>query len=284
MLTHTFCHLPGIGLNTEKRWWDQGILTWEDFLVRKPSRMSANRHQFLAQEVENSLYRLESGQAAYFSARLPKSETWRVFASFTHSLAYVDIETTGGLNGLDHITTIAAYDRTQVHTFVHGRNLEQAADLLIQPQLLITYNGSCFDLPYLRRELGLPTPAAHIDLRFVLASLGLKGGLKGCERQLGLDRGELDGFDGYLAVLLWHGHQTHQDTRYLHTLLRYNCEDVLNLDALMIEAWNRKLDLLPFSGSHLRLPPPQTLSNPFPLHPEILDRIRSVVFSPETRP
>jgi len=277
MLTHTFCHLPGIGLNTEKRWWDQGILTWEDFLVRKPSRMSANRHRSLAQEIEDSQYHLESGQAAYFSARLPKSETWRVFAAFTHSLAYVDIETTGGLNGLDHITTIAAYDRTQVHTFVHGRNLEQAADLLVQPQLLITYNGSCFDLPYLRRELGLPPPAAHIDLRFVLASLGLKGGLKGCERQLGLERGELDGFDGYLAVLLWHGHQTYQDTRYLHTLLRYNCEDVLNLDVLMTEAWNRKLDMLSFSGSHLHLPPPQPLSNPFPLHPEILDRFRSVV-------
>ena len=31
-------------------------------------------------------------------------------------------------------------------------------------------------------------------------SLGFKGGLKGCERQLGLDRGNLKDIDGFFAV------------------------------------------------------------------------------------
>lgn len=274
MLTHTFCHLPGIGPATERTWWTQGWLTWEDFISSRPSRMSAKRHQKLAQELEESMNRLEAGDAAYFASRLPKAEMWRLFASFAHTLAYVDIETTGGLHGLDHITTIAAYDRTQVHTFVHGHNLEHAADFLTQPQLLITYNGSCFDLPYLHREVGLPAPAAHIDLRFLLASVGLRGGLKGCERQVGIDRGELDGFDGYLAVLLWHGYQTLQDIRYLHTLLCYNCEDVINLELLMIEAWNRKVARLPLGLSHLSRDRPEPFLNPYPQHPEILDAFR----------
>jgi hypothetical protein len=278
VLTHTFCHLPGIGPATEKSWWTQGLLTWEEFLNTRPSRMSAKRHQILATELETSMNQLDAGNAAYFAARLPKAEMWRLFASFDHTLAYVDIETTGGMNGLDHITTIAAYDRRQVHTFVHGHNLEKVEDFFTQPQLLITYNGSCFDLPYLHREMVFPGPAAHIDLRFLLASVGLRGGLKGCERQLGLDRGELDGFDGYLAVLLWHNYQTLQDIRYLHTLLRYNCEDVINLDLLMTEAWNRKLAQLPPTLSHLTRIWPERFPNPYPRHPEILDAFRPAAF------
>lgn len=278
MLTHTFCHLPGVGPATERSWWNQGIVTWNEFLARKPSPMSTKRHLVLGHELEESLHHLQSGQAAYFAARLSKSEMWRLFTSFTDSLAYVDIETTGGLDGLDHITSIAVYDRRYVHTFVHGRNLEQAADILNQTQLLVTYNGACFDLPYLQRELNIPNWSAHIDLRFLLANLGFRGGLKGCERQLGINREELDGFDGYLAVLLWHGYQTHQDARYLNTLLRYNCEDVINLDLLMTEAWNRKLAQLPSAFSHLVQEQPAPFPNPFPLHHEILEAVRARVF------
>ena len=36
---------------------------------------------------------------------------------------------------------------------------------------------------------------AQIDLRYVLYSLGYRGGLKGCERQLGMDRGNLSDID-----------------------------------------------------------------------------------------
>ena len=33
MLTHTFIHIPGIGLRTERQLWRQGILTWHDFIT-----------------------------------------------------------------------------------------------------------------------------------------------------------------------------------------------------------------------------------------------------------
>jgi uncharacterized protein YprB with RNaseH-like and TPR domain len=42
----------------------------------------------------------------------------------------------------------------------------------------------------------------QIDLRYILKSMGFKGGLKGCEKQLGMDRGDLAGVDGLLAVYL----------------------------------------------------------------------------------
>ena len=34
ILEHTFIHLPGVGLATETRWWQQGILTWTQLLQR----------------------------------------------------------------------------------------------------------------------------------------------------------------------------------------------------------------------------------------------------------
>jgi len=50
---------------------------------------------------------------------------------------------------------------------------------------------------------GIELNQVHIDLRYVLRSLGYTGGLKGCEKQAGIDRGNLEGVDGYFAVLLW---------------------------------------------------------------------------------
>ncbi len=53
-------------------------------------------------------------------------------------------------------------------------------------KVLITYNGSCFDLPFIRNYFGIAVDHVHIDLRYLLSSLGYRGGLKGCEKSLGL--------------------------------------------------------------------------------------------------
>src|SRR5262249_32749913 len=110
-------------------------------------------------------------------------------------------------------------------------------------------------------------------LRYVLASLGYSGGLKGCERQLGIDRGELDGVDGYFAVLLWRDYQQGNNAA-LETLLAYNALDVVNLERLMVEAYNKKIEETPFAlVNELPLPiPPETL--PFQPDLETIERIR----------
>jgi uncharacterized protein YprB with RNaseH-like and TPR domain len=81
----------------------------------------------------------------------------------------------------------------------------------------------------------------------VLASLGYKGGLKGCERQLGLTREGLEEVDGFFAVLLWKDFKKNKNHKALETLLAYNIQDVVNLEALMIKAYNKKLKDTPFS-------------------------------------
>jgi uncharacterized protein len=114
---------------------------------------------------------------------------------------------------------------------------------------------------------------AHIDLRYVLRSLGYRGGLKSCEKQLGIDRQELDGVDGMFAVYLWREYLRTGDRRVLETLLAYNILDVVNLEALMILAYNEKLRSTPVDTGP-PLAPPRQPHLPYQPHRDILNRIR----------
>ena len=116
---------------------------------------------------------------------------------------------------------------------------------------------------------------AQIDLRYVLYSLGFRGGLKGVERQLGNDRGDLRDVDGFFAVLLWDEYQKSDDQKVLDTLLAYNVQDTVTLENLMVTAYNRKLQQTPFYEKLLiddSAPPPV---NPFRVDMETIDRIKT---------
>ena len=95
---------------------------------------------------------------------------------------------------------------------------------------------------------------AHIDLRYILASLGYTGGLKSCESQLEIDRGELKDIDGFFAPLLWYDYKKNRNEKALETLLAYNIQDVLNLEHLMVIAYNLKIKDTPFYGNQLQEP------------------------------
>lgn len=271
MLRQTFCHVPGIGLKAEERLWASGITSWDAF-EPTASTLGLQRQERLARHLDESRRQLAENNAAFFSRTLPPSELWRLYPDFRDSVAYVDIETTGLGGGRDHITTIALYDGRSIRYYVHGQNLSDFARDIGDYRLLVTYNGKCFDLPTLRTAFGLALDQAHIDLRYVLASLGYKGGLKGCERQLGLDRGDLANLDGFFAVLLWRDYQTRGNPHALETLLAYNIRDVVHLESLVIKAFNLKSAQTPF-GSTMALqdvpPPPE----PFQAHKPTIDRL-----------
>jgi hypothetical protein len=91
----------------------------------------------------------------------------------------------------------------------------------------------------------------------VLSSLGYRGGLKRCERQLGLARQGVEDIDGLFAVLLWNDYVENPNPRALETLLAYNTVDVVNLETLLYLAFNLKLKETPFARIHkLTVPPP----------------------------
>ncbi len=232
MLDHTFIHIAGIGPKTERHLWDQGILTWEQFLshpgpIFSPERDTQIRRELsISQEHRHDLF--------YFIDRLPSADLWRVFEPFQELAVYLDIETSGGYQDMDEITVIGLYDGRKVQTFVNGQNLDDFEQAITAYSLVITFNGSCFDLPYLKRWFRhISLPPAHIDLRFLLKKLGLRGGLKSIERQLGLARDpSVEGLNGFDAVQLWKAYQW-GDQSALERLILYNTMDIVHLKPLM---------------------------------------------------
>jgi uncharacterized protein YprB with RNaseH-like and TPR domain len=271
MLRHTFCHIPGIAHRTEQALWAAGITTWEELLARPalPARYAVRPS--CADHLRDSARHLADRNAGYFAERLSAAQRWRLFHDFRSSCAYLDIETTG-LGRADAITTIALYDGRRLRTYVRGDNLDAFPQDVGEHGLLVTYNGTTFDLPFLERHFSRRFGQAHIDLRFVLAGLGVRGGLKGCERQLGVGRPGMEELDGWAAVQLWSEYRRGGGRPALETLLAYNAQDVLNLERLLVEAHNRHLEGTPFVRSH-RLPPPQTLANPFAVDAELVRRV-----------
>jgi len=274
VLKNTFVHIPGIGPKRERRLWAAGIHSWHHVAEAEALPTSPARAASLRRHAAESIARLHAGDAAYFHAALPSAEQWRLFPAFSRSVAYLDIETTGMGGPGDYITAITIYDGAEIRNYVQGDNLFDFRDDIDAYDLLVTYNGKCFDVPFIRAYFGHPMRHAHIDLRYVLASLGVTGGLKGCEKHFGIDRMELDGVDGYFAVLLWWDFHNNGNARALETLLAYNTLDVVNLETLMVLAYNLKVADTPFAATH-QLPLPEAPEILLEPDVETIQRIKS---------
>lgn len=250
MLINTFCHIPGVGITTEKKLWAAGIHNWSIFQEcgngETKIPLSGKKVAAIKPFLEESFVHLTGGNPFFFGQHLPAGLHWRLFPDFRDSIAYVDIETTGLENWCNEITTIALYDGQTVHTYVNGMNLNDFVDDIQRFKIIVTYNGRCFDVPFIERYFRLKLDHVHIDLRFILKSLGFSGGLKACERQMGIDRGELSDIDGYYAVILWNDYKGTGNQKSLRTLIKYNSMDAKNLEAMLVMAYNMKLNELPF--------------------------------------
>jgi uncharacterized protein YprB with RNaseH-like and TPR domain len=103
---------------------------------------------------------------------------------------------------------------------------------LMTDTIVYTYNGSRFDIPFIKKTLGIDINAlakTH-DLMYDCWNNNLRGGLKKVEQKLGIYR-ETEGLDGYDAVLLWQAYEN-GSPEALELLLTYNMEDVKNLEEL----------------------------------------------------
>ena len=152
--------------------------------------------------------------------------------------AYMDIETTGLSPFYSQITVVGIYrcDGCEAELIqLVGREIttERILGALQGVTAIYTYNGSRFDLPFIRGRLGIELEAItyHHDLMYDCWRCNLYGGFKAVERQLGIPR-ELKGITGFDAVLLWQRYQYYGDQEALITLLEYNKEDVMNLKVL----------------------------------------------------
>ncbi len=282
MLRQTFCHIKGVSEKGESALWHAGIQDWHQFFEpsdRLDKMLSANKIKTLTTWLQDSESALDRRDHRFFSGFLPPQAHWRLFREFRDRTAYVDIETTGLSKESNEITTIALYDGQTIRHYINGVNLEAFPEDIQAYDLLVTYNGKCFDLPFMAKFFQIEFHHSHIDLRYVLKSLGYSGGLKGCEKQFGLARRDLEGVDGYFAVLLWQTYQSTKQTNALETLLAYNIEDVINLEFLMHQAYNLKIKELPM-GSRLALAIPERPDPPFLPDTGLIEKLKARLYPP----
>ena len=210
MLRHTFLHLPGIGSQRERALWERGILDWDRFLAAAESGVLPDRiHQQAVSILRRCKTAVATAEVDFFRGLLPQREMWRLYPEFAQRALFLDIETTGLSPWGNEVTVIGGLGGGRLALFVRGVNLHEFPAYVRQFPLLVSFNGSQFDVPFLRANFPeARLDQAHIDLRFVLSSLGYRGGLKAVERNLGLRRDRsIRDVDGFEAVRLWRRHQ-----------------------------------------------------------------------------
>jgi uncharacterized protein YprB with RNaseH-like and TPR domain len=262
MLQNTFLHIPGIGEKTEQALWEEGICSWDDLLLTESNIFSGRKRDQIKKEIEDSQDQLQNKNVAYFADHLPPKEYWRFFPEFRETTAYLNVETTSLDPWFQAINVMTLYDGKKIFSYVYGKNLRDFVEDVKKYSVIITYNGSRLDLPFIRFCLGEELEQGHIDLRYSLNSLGYKGGLHRCEKKAGIDRGDLEGLDGCSAILLMEEYENKNNQKALETLLAYSAYDAVDLEPLMVLAYNLKLKKTPFADSH-QLPLPKSPEIPF---------------------
>jgi hypothetical protein len=244
MITKTFCHIDGISPAFEKTLWERNIQHWDDFHNNLDALLDLSKTKLerIKTELPVSRQALANKDLGYFKNSLKAKEHWRLWE--LGKIGFVDIETTGLSRWSDEITVIGIYDGLTPYLYVNGTNLQDAKAKLQEFDIIVTFNGKQFDLPFIEQHFSCTYDFIHLDLRYMLKELGLQGGLKNIERELGLQRqADLQGMDGFEAVNLWYQYKRGNKAA-LQKLLRYNEEDIINLKPLFEHYISHKCDLL----------------------------------------
>lgn len=242
MVQNIFSIADGVSSKVDEVLWENNIYSWDDFLENfdRITCIPFSKLEKIRDEILVSKEELMKNNLSYFKNKLPAKEHYRL-AKYG-KIAYVDIETTGLSKYSDIITMIGIYDGETARTYVHGEDLDEARERLREFDIIVSFNGKCFDLPFIEFKFGEKYDFIHLDLRYMLKEFGLAGGLKNIERELGVVRDEeVENVDGFEAVRLWHRYKR-GDEDALRKLLKYNKEDIVNLKYLLEWYLDNKLE------------------------------------------
>jgi len=161
------------------------------------------------------------------SERPRSSRSFHALFEQPAGVMFLDIETTGLSKYYDYITLVGYQLDGEYHVLLAGEDPAHFLRALSRASSLVTFNGSCFDLPFLEATYrGFQWPKHHVDLRYACRRAGLTGGQKAIEEELGITcRQGLEGVDGAMAVVLWHRY-LRGDVAALRQLIEYNRADV----------------------------------------------------------
>jgi len=231
VIERTFQLVKGVGPWREKDIWARGFPDWAAF--EKAEGVVAS--EGIDAELRAAIARARGASLAELAQMIPEREHWRLYPRFVGQAAFLDLEA----DGEEQITVGGVMDGAGVATFIRDfegpRALAQLAARLEQSPVWVTFNGGTFDIPVLKRHFpDLRAPLVHIDLRFLVRRVRLKGGLKEVEENLGLHRPpHLKGIRGFDAIRLWREWQTTKNPEALRILVEYNLYDAINLRSLV---------------------------------------------------
>ena len=272
-LVNSFTFIKGIGVKTETKLKELGINSWDDVIKKKcPELFPKQKWYALWNGVNSAIEALNILDVSQLTHLIPKIQHWKMLPNFIDRIAYLDIETTGLSAKYSHITTIAVYDGTRLHNFVRGDNLDDFPTFISKFPAITTFYGKAFDIPFIKKEMGIDFNQIHFDVCFLLRKLKIKGGLKRIEKRFGISRGGLEDLDGYAAVLLWNKFRKTKKEEYLKTLLAYNNVDVINLEFLLYKAYNLLIEKEHLFTSPLELLK-KKIKNPFQANKRVVDEI-----------
>ncbi|MDH7509361.1 MAG: ribonuclease H-like domain-containing protein [Methanomassiliicoccales archaeon] len=248
MIRRSFIILPSVGRATEIALWKRGISEWDSFINAKSIiGFSGRRKEKCDRILQTAQNFLDSGYSQYFVRMLPSLEYWRLYSSFEKDAAYIDIET-DGLHQNCRLTMVGIHRKGETRVFIRGYDLneENLREFLLGCKMLVSFNGSSFDLPILRRYFPFSIPdVPHFDLRHACSRIGMTGGLKNVERLIGIKRDRpVEFLTGEHAAYLWRLWEKKGSRNALELLKRYNEEDTRNLVTIAKYAYRQLEDKL----------------------------------------
>jgi uncharacterized protein YprB with RNaseH-like and TPR domain len=231
-IENSFIPVGGVGEKTERKLWANGATDWDCF---DPSLVGPTTGEKIESFIDTARDHLAAENPDFFDQAFPSSERWRLYENFREEACFFDIETTGLDEHRDVVTTISYHQAGETETLVRDDDLtvDRVQAMVDDASLLVSFNGIRFDQPFLETSFDLDIDTPHLDLMYPCKSVGLDGGLKEVERDIGIERDRPD-ISGRDAVRLWREHESGVDGA-LDTLISYNREDAVNLKTLADE-------------------------------------------------
>lgn len=229
MLLNTFQHLKGISAKKEQNLWRSGITSWDDLesIQNNQLPLFKDHDTWNNSPLSQSKKAFKKKDTDYFAKLLSPQEYYRVALTFPEKTLFLDIETTGLSKYYDNITLVGWSLGNEYNVFIAGSNDRALRAAISKAKAIVTFNGSLFDLPFLRKEFqDLCIPMCHVDLRFFSKRVGLSGGQKEIEKLLGMQRPKgIADIKGETAALLWYEYRWGEKSA-LEELIKYNHADI----------------------------------------------------------
>jgi len=184
---------------------DSGIKSWYEFREEPHrARPPESKLKQILEGISTSKEKLNARDHIYFANNLPKKDYWRAYREFRENTIFLDTETTGLSPYYNEITMIGVHSSDGTKVFISGIDLEDFTQVLKGCKVIVTFNRARFDLPFIEHHLpGVSFDQLHIDMLNPLRRLGLTGGPKRIETELGLSKSdETTGLSGFDAVRL----------------------------------------------------------------------------------